>query len=116
MEQSKLMAKLACKALDDKKGEDIKVIDISQISVMADYFVIANGNSDSQVRALVENVEDELSKEGFEVKQREGYGLGNWVLLDFGAIIVHVFDKENRLFYDLERIWRDGNSVDIEEL
>ena len=116
MEQSKLMAKLAYKALDDKKGEDIKVIDISEISVLADYFIIANGSNDSQVRALVENVEDELSKEGFEVKQREGYGLGNWVLLDFGSIIVHVFDKENRLFYDLERIWRDGKAVDVEKL
>lgn len=116
MEQSKLMAKLAYKALDDKKGEDIKVIDISEISVLADYFIIANGSNDSQVRALVENVEEELSKEGFEVKQREGYGLGNWVLLDFGSIIVHVFDKENRLFYDLERIWRDGKAVDVEKL
>lgn len=116
MEQSKLMAKLAYKALDDKKGEDIKVIDISEISVLADYFIIANGNNDSQVRALVENVEEELAKAGFEVKQREGYGLGNWVLLDFGEIIVHVFDKENRLFYDLERIWRDGKAVNAEEL
>lgn len=116
MEQSKLMAKLAYKALDDKKGEDIKVIDISEISVLADYFIIANGSNDSQVRALVENVEDELSKAGFEVKQREGYGLGNWVLLDFGSIIVHVFDKENRLFYDLERIWRDGKYIDVENL
>ena len=116
MEQSKLMAKLAYKALDDKKGEDIKVIDISEISVLADYFIIANGNNDSQVRALVESVEEELSKEGFEVKQREGYGLGNWVLLDFGSIIVHVLDKENRLFYDLERIWRDGKYVDVENL
>ena len=116
MEQSKLMAKLAYKALDDKKGEDIKVIDISEISVLADYFIIANGSNDSQVRALVENVEDELSKAGFEVKQREGYGLGYWVLLDFGSIIVHVFDKENRLFYDLERIWRDGKYVDVENL
>ena len=116
MEQSRLMAKLACKALDDKKGEDIKVIDISQISVLADYFIIANGTNDSQVRALVEAVEEELDKAGFEVKQREGYGLGNWVLLDFGNIIVHVFDKENRLFYDLERIWRAGKTVEVSEL
>ena len=116
MEQSRLMAKLACKALDDKKGEDIKVIDISQISVLADYCIIANGTNDSQVRALVEAVEEELDKAGFEVKQREGYGLGSWVLLDFGEIIVHVFDKENRLFYDLERIWRDGKTVEVSEL
>ena len=104
------------KALDEKKGEDIKVIDISEISVLADYFIIANGSNESQVRALVENVEEKLSKEGFEPKQREGYGLGSWVLLDFGNIIVHVFDKENRLFYDLERIWRDGKYIDVEKL
>ena len=116
MEQSKLMAHLAYQALDDKKGEDIQVIDISQVSVLADYFIIANGNSESQVRALVDNVEEELSKAGYKMKQREGYGSGNWVLMDFGEIIVHVFDKENRLFYDLERIWRDGKHVDFSEL
>lgn len=116
MEQSKLMARLAYQALDDKKGEDIQVIDISQVSVLADYFIIANGNSESQVRALVDNVEEELSKARYEMKQREGYGSGNWVLMDFGEIIVHVFDKENRLFYDLERIWRDGKHVDFSEL
>lgn len=116
MEQSKQMAKIAYHALDEKMGEDIKVIDISGVSVLADYFIIANGSNDSQVRALVENVEEMLSKEGFEPKQREGYGLGSWVLLDFGEIIVHVFDKENRLFYDLERIWRDGKYVDVETL
>ena len=116
MEQSKLMARLAYQALDDKKGEDIQVIDISQISVLADYFIIANGTNESQVRALVDNVEETLGKAGYEVKQREGYGLGSWVLLDFGDIIVHVFDRENRVFYDLERIWRDGKQVDPEEL
>ena len=116
MEQSRKMAKLAYEALDEKQGEDIKVIDISEISVLADYFIIANGSNDSQVRALVENVEDKLSRAGYEPKQREGYGLGSWVLLDFGSIIVHVFDKENRLFYDLERIWRDGKYIDVENL
>ena len=113
---SKEMAKIAYAALEEKKANDIKVIDISEISVLADYFIIANGTNDSQVRALVESVEEELDKAGFEVKQREGYGLGSWVLLDFGSIIVHVFDKENRLFYDLERIWRDGKYVDVENL
>ncbi len=116
MEQSKNMMRLAYQALDDKKGEDIQVIDISQVSVLADYFIIANGNSESQVRALVDNVEEELGKAGYDMKQREGYGSGNWVLMDFGEIIVHVFDKENRLFYDLERIWRDGKHVDMSEL
>lgn len=116
MEQSRQMAKIAYEALDDKKGEDIRVIDISNVSVLADYFIIANGTSDSQVRALVDSVEEKLGKAGYDVKQREGYGLGSWVLLDFGEIIVHVFDKENRLFYNLERIWSDGKMIDAEQL
>ena len=116
MEQSKEMTRIACHALDEKKGEEIKVIDIAGVSVLADYFIIANGTNESQVRALVDNVEEELHKAGYEVKQREGYGSGKWVLLDFGDIIVHVFDKENRLFYDLERIWRDGKAIDIQSL
>ena len=116
MNQAKEMAKIAYEALNDKKGEEIKIIDIAEISVMADYFLIANGNSDSQVRALVDNVEEEMHKAGYSVKQREGYGSGSWVLMDFGDIIVHIFDKENRLFYDLERIWRDGKSIEIENL
>lgn len=114
MNQAKEMTQIAYRALSDKKGEDIKIIDISEISVLADYFLIVSGNSENQVRALVDNVEEEMHKAGYGLKQREGYGNGNWVLMDFGDIIVHIFDRENRLFYDLERIWRDGKIVDIE--
>ena len=114
--QAKEMAKIAYHALDEKKGEDIRIIDIAGISVLADYFIIANGSSESQVQAMVDNVEEEMHKAGYSLKQREGYGRGNWVLLDFGDVIVHVFDKENRLFYDLERIWRDGKNIGIPEL
>ena len=114
--QAKEMAKIAYHALDEKKGEDISIIDIAGISVLADYFIIANGSSESQVQAMVDNVEEEMHKAGYSLKQREGYGSGNWVLLDFGDVIVHVFDKENRLFYDLERIWRDGKNIGIAEL
>lgn len=113
---SKKMATIAYKALDEKQGEDIRVIDISEVSVIADYFIIANGNNESQVRALVDNAEGALEKEGFIVKQREGYGNSSWTLLDFGDIIIHVFDKENRLFYNLERIWCDGKQIDVETL
>lgn len=116
MNQSKEMAKLAYEALSDKKGEGIQVLDISGISVLADYFLIANGNSDSQVNALVDNVEEELHKAGYSLVQREGNASGKWVLLDFGDIIVHVFDRENRQFYNLERIWKDGRMVSLEEL
>ena len=115
-EKAKEMAKLAYHALDDKKGEDISIIDISDVSVMADYFIIAHGSNELQVRALIESVEEALEKEGFVRRQVEGTHKAGWVLLDFSDIIVHIFDKENRLFYDLERIWRDGKRVDIDKL
>lgn len=110
------MAKIAYNALDEKKGEDIKVIDISGISVMADYFIIANGNSITQVQALVDNVEEKMNQSGFIMKRKEGNRSSTWVLLDFGDIVVHVFDNEDRRFYDLERIWSDGKTVDISAL
>lgn len=113
MEQALEMAKIAYQALDEKKGVDIKVIDISEVSVLGDYFIIANGTSDSQVRALVDNVEEKMHKAGYELRQQEGNNSGTWVLLDYADIIVHIFDKENRLFYNLERIWRDGKEVEM---
>ena len=116
MEQAKKMVKIAYQALDEKKGEDIKIINLEGNSVLADYFIIANGTNSSQVQALVDNVEEELHKAGYSLKQREGYSNGNWVLLDFGDVIVHIFDRENRLFYDLERIWRDGKEIAFDEL
>ena len=116
MEQAKKMVKIAYHALDEKKAEDIKIINLEGISVLADYFIIANGTNSSQVQALVDNIEEELHKAGYSLKQREGYSNGNWVLLDFGDVIVHIFDRENRLFYDLERIWRDGKVVDVHSL
>lgn len=114
-EQAK-KAKIAYEALEEKKGEDIKIIDISEISVMADYFVIANGMNMSQVQALVDNVEEKLHKAGFEMKRMEGNRSSTWVLLDFGDVVIHVFDSEDRLFYDLERIWSDGKVISVDEL
>ncbi len=114
MEESRKMAKIAYDALDEKKAEDIKVIDITGVTVMADYFIIAHGNSDSQVRALVDNVQEKLYKAGYEMKQLEGYRQGSWILMDFNDAIIHIFDKENRLFYDLERIWKDGKEINFE--
>ncbi len=115
-EEAKKMAQLAIKALEDKKAEDIRVIDISKVSVLADYFIIANGTNRSQIQALADNVEKELGIAGVPVKQIEGYDTANWILLDFGDIIIHVFDKENRLFYDLERIWRDGEHIKLTDI
>lgn len=113
--KSKEMVKLAVTALEDKKAEDVKVIDITGVSVLADYFVIASGTNKSQVQALVDNVEEVLGRAGYECRQVEGYRTANWILLDYGDIIVHIFDAENRLFYDLERIWRDGKLMDASE-
>lgn len=115
MEQSK-MAKVAYMALDEKKGEDIKIIDISGVSTLADYFVIANGNSITQVQALVENVQEKMHEAGFDMKRMEGSRGSTWVLMDFGDIVVDVFDKEDRLFYDLERMWSDGRQIAVDEL
>lgn len=116
MSQSMDMVKLAKAALEDKKAEDIKIIDIQNVSVLADYFIIANGSNPSQVKAMVDGVEEALGKAGYICKQIEGYGTAGWILMDYGDIIVHAFSKEDRLFYDLERIWRDGKLVESAEL
>ena len=108
MTQSLEMVKLAKAALEEKKGQNVKIIDIRQVSVMADYFIIADGSNVNQVQAMVDNVEEMLGKAGYECKQIEGYRSGGWILMDYGDIIVHAFCREDRLFYDLERIWRDG--------
>ena len=115
MSREKELAQLACKAIDDKKGKDIKVIDIHEVSVIADYFVIASASNQNQVQAIVDNVEEQLGRAGFEAKQVEGTRNSSWVLMDYGDMIVHVFDEENRLFYELERIWRDGKVLDMDE-
>ena len=116
MSIGKEMARTACKALDEKKALDLKIIDIAEVSTIADYFVIASGSNENQVQAMVDNVEEKLAKAGYEPKQIEGTRSSSWILMDYGDLIVHVFDEENRLFYDLERIWRDGKEIDLEAL
>ena len=113
---NKELVKAIYNALDDRKGEDIRILDILGVSVMADYFVIASGNNVNQVQAMADSVNEAMIANKLELKQTEGYGTGGWILMDYGDIIVHVFSKEERLFYDLERIWRDGKTVDIEEM
>ena len=110
------MVKSAIEAMKDKKAEDIRVIDISNVSVIADYFIIANGNNPNQVQAIVDNVEEQLYKAGFADPKVEGYNSASWILLDYEDVIIHVFSKEDRLFYNLERIWRDGIEVNPEEI
>lgn len=107
--------KIAYEALNEKKAEDIRVLDIQGVSVIADYFIIANGNNANQLQALIDNVDEKLNKAGVNPKQTEGVNT-NWILMDYGDFIVHIFSKEDRLFYDLERIWSDGKEIDIESL
>lgn len=109
------MARVAYRALDEKKGQNIKVIDISEVSVITDYFVIVNGSNSSQVNALVDEVDEKMHKAGYSLNQQEGHGNATWVLMDYGDIIVHVFDRESREFYNLERLWRDGKEVTFED-
>ena len=116
MNTSKEIARLAIEALEDKKAEDIKIIDISELSVIADYFIIAGGSNRSQIQALSDNVEEKLGRAGHFKKQVEGYDTANWILMDYGDIIVHAFSREDRLFYDLERIWRDGKLLEDGDL
>lgn len=115
MNQSKEMTKLAIAALEDKKANDIRVIDIAGVSVIADYFVIASGSNTNQVQAMADSVREALGRAGHEPRQVEGYGSANWILMDYNDIIVHIFSDESRIFYDLERIWRDGKEVSVGE-
>ena len=114
--ESKELAKKAYQYLDEKKAVDIKIIDISKISVIADYFIIAGGSNARQIKALADNVEEKLAKEDVTPKSIEGYQNANWILMDYADVIIHIFNQEDRLFYDLERIWTDGNFVTIEDL
>ena len=113
---SKEIAKKAYDYLDEKKAVDIRIIDISKISIIADYFIIAGGTNVRQVKALADNVEEKLAKEEVIPKHIEGYSNAGWILMDYGDVIIHIFNQEDRLFYDLERIWTDGQVIERIEL
>ena len=109
------MVRLACDALEDKKASDVSVLDITAVSVIADYFIIASGDNERQVEALSDAVDEALGRAGYERRAIEGYSNKRWILLDYNDVIIHIFNREDRLFYDLERIWRDGKRVDPKE-
>lgn len=111
--ETKNNLKLIVDALEDKKAENIQIIDISELSIVADYFVITNGANKSQIQALSDNVEEKLAAKKVVPRNIEGYNTANWILMDYNDILVHIFDTESRGFYDLERMWRDGKSVEI---
>jgi ribosome-associated protein len=106
------IAAIAAKALNDKKARDVKVLKTAEHTVLADYFVICNGTSSTHIKALVDEVDKQLSRSGEPPIRREGLRSDIWVLMDFGCVIVHVFTDEARKFYDLERLWSDSEQVD----
>ena len=110
--EPKALAGLAVASLDKHKAEDIKVIGVTELTSIADYFVIASGTSTTQVKALSDYVEEELGQQGVTPLRVEGYNASNWILMDYGTVLVHVFQRETRQFYDLERLWRDGSPLD----
>lgn len=116
MENIKEMVQCVCAVLDDKKAEDIKVIDIKDVSVIADYFIVASGSNQNQLQAMQDAVDEVLYKNGIHAKQIEGNRNSTWILMDYEDIIIHLFSEEDRLFYDLERIWKDGKILEPKDL
>ena len=110
------IVKIAYDAFEDKKGEDIRILKIAGVSTIADYFVIVTGNNPSQVRALQDNAEEQLAKNGFRPSRIEGVKNSNWVLMDYSDVILHVFSTEDREFYNLDHIWKDAEVVSRESL
>ncbi|MBQ6469707.1 MAG: ribosome silencing factor [Lachnospiraceae bacterium] len=110
--ESKKKAAIVCRAVEEKKGLDLKVIEIAEISTLADYFIISSGSNENQVQAIIDSVDEMMSRAGYEPRHTEGKSPTQWMLLDYGDVVVHIFNEEGRSFYDLEHIWRDGKEID----
>ena len=115
MEDKQLMEEIV-RILDSKKADDIRAIRIGDLTILADYFVIAAGSSNTQVRMLADEVEYQLGLKGIKPHATEGYRSENWIVLDFSTVVVHIFLRETREFYNLERLWADGEQMDISHL
>ena len=109
------LAKRIAVSADDKKAEDIIVLDMREITTLADYFVICNGTSNTQVQAIVRSIEDQLAEEEIEPIRKEGLESYQWVVLDYADVMVHVFDQEQREYYELEKLWGDAERIDWKE-
>ena len=108
--------KIAVKAVDDKKGIDIVALDISGVATFADYFLLCSGDSSRQIQAIADEVEQRLAAKGQRPAHVEGYSNAEWILLDYLDLVIHVFSKQARAYYDLERLWRDAKTLDVPEL
>ncbi|MBK3493352.1 ribosome silencing factor [Viridibacillus sp. YIM B01967] len=112
---TKTLLQLAYKAADDKRAEDIVVMNMQGVSPLADYFIVCHANSDRQVQAIAREMVDVAHKEGYEVNRLEGFDSARWILVDMGDVVAHVFHRDERNFYNLERLWGDAPFVDVEE-
>jgi ribosome-associated protein len=111
--ESAQLARTAALSADEKKGKEVKVLDIRSITTVADYFVICSGTSTTHIRAIADNVEETLTKQGLTLHHMEGYQNGRWILLDFGDIVVHIMHEDERQFYNLERLWGDAHELAV---
>ncbi len=110
------LAKKIAECMENKKAEDVKILDIKELTTMADYFVICNGNSSTQMRAISDEIEEKLKDDGLFASGREGFGSDTWILMDYTDVIVHIFNKESRDFYGIENLWADAGVVDLTSL
>ncbi|AMA72305.1 MULTISPECIES: ribosome silencing factor [Aneurinibacillus] len=108
------IAQLAAKAAEDKKAHNVVILDLKGLSIIADYFVVCHGNSETQVQAIVDHIKDSAEKAGIVVRGREGYDDARWVLVDLGDVVVHVFHRDEREFYNIERLWKDAPVVAVQ--
>lgn len=109
------VAQLIAEAMEDKKARDVSILQIEELTSITDFFVISNGGSRAQTQAIADNVDEKLTKAGVQLLRKEGYQEGRWILLDFGVVIAHIFQDEDRLFYNLERLWGDAPRVELTE-
>lgn len=110
---AKELALKAAKILDDRLARELSVIDVSKITELAEYFVIATGTSSTHVRALADETEFKLKQEGILPGHIEGHTAKNWIVMDYGFVVIHIFDTEARSYYDLERLWSDGTKLEL---
>ncbi|MBD7943808.1 MULTISPECIES: ribosome silencing factor [Psychrobacillus] len=113
MTSNKTLVEIAYKAADDKRAEDIVILNMQGVSLLADYFLICHANSDRQVQAIAKELFDQASKEGYNVKRMEGFDEARWVLVDMGDVVAHVFHKDERSYYNLERLWGDAPMIEV---
>ncbi|WP_101844351.1 ribosome silencing factor [Halobacillus sp. Marseille-P3879] len=111
---SKELVMVAAKACDEKRAQDIVVLDMADVSLVADYFLICEGSNERQVQAIAREVKDQAEESGIEVKRMEGFDKARWILVDLNGVVCHIFHKDERQYYNLERLWGDASTVSVE--